>query len=53
IARWLSPNGHWIHKQGIQPEMALNDNPDTAADEVIEAAMSLSYTKSASLVMGR
>lgn len=52
IARWLSPNGHWIHKQGVQPEMALVDNPATAADEVIEAAISLSYTRSASLVMG-
>lgn len=53
IARWLSPNGHWIHKEGVQPEMELVDNPDTAVDEVIEAAMSLSYTKSASLVMGQ
>ncbi|MCM2531972.1 S41 family peptidase [Neobacillus pocheonensis] len=39
IAKWLTPNGNWIHKKGIQPDypVALPDyaslsiiNPDTA-----------------------
>lgn len=38
IARWLSPAGHWIHKQGIQPAVKMVDDPATAADETLDLA---------------
>lgn len=25
--RWLTPNGHWIHKQGIKPDIMVEWNP--------------------------
>ena len=28
VRRWLTPNGHWIHKQGITPDIIVEGNPD-------------------------
>lgn len=28
VRRWLTPNGHWIHKQGITPDIIVKRNPD-------------------------
>ncbi len=29
IARWLTPDGHWIHKQGITPDIKVDWKPTT------------------------
>ena len=43
VRRWLTPNGHWIHKQGITPDIIVEWNPETdeerAHDLQIEAAI--------------
>ncbi len=28
IARWLTPNGSWIHEQGIEPDIVIEWNPE-------------------------
>ena len=28
VRRWLTPNGHWIHKQGITPDIIVEWNPE-------------------------
>lgn len=28
IARWLTPEGHWIHEQGITPDVIVNWDPE-------------------------
>lgn len=34
IARWLTPNGHWIHEQGITPDITVTwENPTYEPDE--------------------
>ena len=27
VRRWLTPNGHWIHEQGITPDIIVERNP--------------------------
>ncbi len=43
VGRWLTPNGHWIHKQGIRPNIIVEWNPETddeeANDEQLQAAI--------------
>jgi carboxyl-terminal processing protease len=33
IARWLTPDRHWIHKQGIVPDIEVDWDPTSADDE--------------------
>lgn len=38
IARWLTPKGNWVHEKGLDPDVKISDNPETADDEqLIEA----------------
>lgn len=43
VRRWLTPNGHWIHEQGIRPNIIVEWNPETdedkATDEQLQAAI--------------
>jgi carboxyl-terminal processing protease len=42
IARWLTPNHHWIHGQGITPNIVVNWSPDTytgSNDPQLDAAL--------------
>lgn len=41
IARWLTPNGSWVHETGLQPEIEIARNEETAADVQLEAAIEL------------
>jgi carboxyl-terminal processing protease len=38
IAQWLTPEGHSITGAGIDPDVEVTDDPETEADEVMEAA---------------
>lgn len=33
IARWLTPDGHWIHEQGITPDIVVEWNPTTEEEQ--------------------
>jgi len=39
IAKWLLPNGKNIHNQGVEADVAVEDNMETEADEQLEKAM--------------
>ena len=38
IARWLTPNGTWVHGQGIVPDVVVTDAPAKPGDDPILAA---------------
>lgn len=38
VGRWLTPNGSWIHKEGIPVDVEVAQNYDTAEDEVLQKA---------------
>lgn len=39
-ARWVLPNGDWIHETGIAPDIEASNSPDTVdVDEMLEAAI--------------
>jgi carboxyl-terminal processing protease len=38
VAQWLTPEGRSITKQGIEPDVEVEDDPETEEDEVLEAA---------------
>jgi carboxyl-terminal processing protease len=39
IAKWLTPSGVWVNGSGLKPDIEVSDNPDTEADEQLEAAV--------------
>jgi carboxyl-terminal processing protease len=42
IARWLTPNGNWIHEAGVQPDITIEWTPesyDEAEDPQLDAAI--------------
>jgi carboxyl-terminal processing protease len=41
IAKWLTPDQHWIHKVGVKPDVAVTVPPDVAAgvDPVLDKAL--------------
>ena len=45
VRRWLTPNGHWIHNQGIRPNIIVEWNPKTeeeeADDKQLRAALAI------------
>ncbi len=38
VAQWLTPDGKSITKDGIEPDVEVEDDPETEEDEVLEAA---------------
>ena len=45
IKRWLTPNGAWIHQQGITPDIIVEWNPETAeeAQDDIQLQAAIEY----------
>lgn len=40
IAKWLTPNGTWVHGKGLLPDIAVSiDEKDTSHDAVLEKAV--------------
>ena len=37
--KWLTPEGNWIHKKGITPDIELEDNLETEEDEQLDEAI--------------
>lgn len=48
VRRWLTPNGHWIHQQGITPDVLIEWNPesDEEAENDIQLAAAIEYLES-------
>lgn len=40
-AKWLTPNGTWVHEKGLTPDVSVADDENTAADEQLQAAIKL------------
>jgi carboxyl-terminal processing protease len=39
IAKWLSPRGEWSQGRGVAPQIEVNDDPSTEADEPLQKAI--------------
>lgn len=40
-AKWLTPDEYWVHEKGLEPDVAIEDNPDTTEDEQLQKALEL------------
>ena len=52
IARWLTPDGHWIHESGITPDLLVEQTEDpgeTGADAKLQAAIAHLLTQVADI----
>ena len=41
IAKWLTPSGIWVNEKGLEPDIEVEDNPDTLDDEQLQKAFEL------------
>src|SRR3989344_1296259 len=41
VAKWLTPKGTWVNDNGLEPDVKIEDNPDTAEDEQLQEAIGL------------
>ena len=41
IARWLTPSGFWVNEKGLEPDIKIEDNPETLEDEQLLKAIEL------------
>lgn len=39
IAKWLTPSGYWVNEKGLEPDVKVEDNPDTTQDEQLVEAI--------------
>ena len=39
IAKWLTPNGTWVHDTGLEPDVVVKNDPDTAEDEQLQESL--------------
>jgi carboxyl-terminal processing protease len=40
-AKWLTPNGTWVHEKGLEPDVKVLNDEDLTVDEQLEAAIKL------------
>jgi carboxyl-terminal processing protease len=38
-ARWLTPDGHWLDGQGLEPDIVIEDDKETEEDEQLQKAI--------------
>lgn len=38
-AKWLTPNGTWVHEKGLEPDVKVADDENTPTDEQLQAAI--------------
>jgi len=42
VAKWLTPNGTWVHEKGLEPDIEVEDKQDTTdIDEQLQKALEL------------
>lgn len=39
IAKWLTPKGVWIDEKGLEPDVKIEDDPDSEIDEQLQKAI--------------
>ena len=39
VGRWLTPNGNWIHDDGLKVDVEVVQNYETTEDEVLDQAI--------------
>lgn len=39
VAKWLTPNGTWVHDKGLEPDTKVSDDEKTPQDEQLQAAI--------------
>jgi carboxyl-terminal processing protease len=39
VAKWVLPSGSWIHEEGLEVDVAVEDNEETEEDEVVLKAV--------------
>jgi len=39
IAKWLTPKGTWVHENGLEPDIEVQQNQETLEDEQLDAAI--------------
>jgi carboxyl-terminal processing protease len=39
VAKWLSPSGQWYDGRGVEPDISVQDDPNTQEDEVLQYAV--------------
>lgn len=38
-AKWLTPNGNWVHEKGLEPDVVVVDDSETEVDEQLQEAI--------------
>lgn len=38
-ARWLTPSGFWVNAEGLEPDVEIEDDPETPEDEQLQEAI--------------
>jgi carboxyl-terminal processing protease len=41
VARWLTPSEFWVNDVGLEPDVTIEDNPETPEDEQLDKAIEL------------
>ncbi|OGM08679.1 hypothetical protein A2W13_03295 [Candidatus Woesebacteria bacterium RBG_16_36_11] len=44
VAKWLTPKETWVNGQGLEPDVKIEDNPDTQEDEQFAKALEVLNT---------
>jgi carboxyl-terminal processing protease len=39
IAKWLTPSGTWVNENGLEPDIAIEEDPETSEDEQLLKAL--------------
>jgi len=46
VAKWLTPNGNWVHNKGLKPDIEVKSNEeDNSSDKDIQLAKALEFLK--------
>lgn len=40
-AKWLTPDGTWVHEKGLEPDVKITDDEKTTEDEQLQGAINL------------
>ena len=41
VAQWMLPGGQWLNKEGIEPDVEVEQDYETETDEILERALTL------------
>lgn len=44
IAKWLTPSGYWVNENGLEPDIIVEDDPETTEDEQLQRAIDFMET---------